>query len=142
MSKNIFVNLPVRNIENSKFFFGELGFSFKPEFTGDSSICLIIGENIYAMLLDETSFKSFIPGKEISNSKETTEVLIAIDTESREKTDEMIEKIISLGGKEFRQVQDYGWMYIRAFEDLDGHIWEIGYMDESKLPEEMKNKAS
>ncbi|MBI4162076.1 MAG: glyoxalase/bleomycin resistance/extradiol dioxygenase family protein [Candidatus Aenigmarchaeota archaeon] len=95
---------------------------------------MIIGENIFAMLLIEKFFKTFIK-KEISDAHKQTEVLLAISVESREEVDEMIEKALKAGGKEPRAVQDYGWMYGRAFEDLDGHIWEGFYMDISKMPQ-------
>lgn len=101
---------------------------------------MIIGENMFAMLLVEKFFKTFIPNKDISNTKKNAEILTALSVESRTKVDEMIKKVEDAGGKEYRQAQDYGWMYGRAFEDLDGHIWEVFYMDESKMPEEMKEK--
>lgn len=136
MAKQIFVNLPVKDLKKSTQFFTKLGFNFNPKFTDENATCLIIGENIYSMLLTEEFFKGFIPGKEIADSKKHSEVLIAIDAETREEVDEMIENAISSGGKEFREVSDYGWMYARAFQDLDGHIWEVLYMDESKIPQQ------
>lgn len=90
------------------------------------------------MLLVEKFFKNFIPTREICDAKKNTEVLIAISAQSRKKVDEMINKVIAAGGSEYRNAEDHGWMYSRAFEDLDGHIWEILYMDERKKSEEMK----
>lgn len=134
MATKIFVNLPVKNLEKSKEFFTKLGYSFNPQFTNDKGACLIINEgSIYAMLLQEEFFKTFT-NKEIADATKTTEVLLAIDAESRQKVDEMIEKATAAGGKEPRKKQDEGWMYSRAFEDIDGHIWEVLYMDESKMP--------
>jgi predicted lactoylglutathione lyase len=130
MAKQIFVNLPVKDLNKSKDFFSAIGFTFNPQFTDDNAACMIIGENIYAMLLVEKFFKSFTP-KAISDAMTTTEVLIAIDAESREKVDEMIHNAIKAGGMEPRAPQDHGWMYGRSFQDLDGHIWEVFYMDES-----------
>lgn len=141
MAKQIFVNLPVKDLNKTKEFFSKLGFTFNPQFTDQNAACMIIGENIYAMLLVEKFFKTFTADKEISDSKKTTEVLNALSADSRDEVDGMIENAINAGGREFRKAQDHGWMYGRAFEDLDGHIWEIGYMDESKMPKEMKEKG-
>ncbi len=140
MTKQIFVNLPVKDLKKTTEFFTELGFRFNPQFTDDNATCMIIGENIFAMLLVEKFFKSFIPTKKICDSKMNTEVLVALSAESRKEVDEMIDKAIAAGGSEYRKAEDYGWMYGRSFEDIDGHIWEIGYMDESKMPEEMKGR--
>ena len=133
MSKNIFVNLPVKDLSKSMEFFTKLGFKFNPQFTDDKAACMIIGENIYAMLLLEKFFKTFTK-KEISDAKKSTEVLIAIDTESREKVDEMINKAIKAGGSIYNKPQDHGWMYGHSFADLDGHQWEVLYMDEDAIP--------
>jgi len=133
MSKNIFVNLPVKDLSKSMEFFTKLGFKFNPQFTDDKAACMIIGENIYAMLLLEKFFKTFTK-KEISNAKKSTEVLIAVDTESREKVDEMINKAIKAGGSIYNKPQDHGWMYGHSFADLDGHQWEVLYMDEDAIP--------
>jgi uncharacterized protein len=141
MAKQIYINLPVKDIKKSIEFFTELGFKFNPQFSDDKSNCLIIGENIFAMLMEKDRFKGFIPNREIADTEKDTEVLLAIDVENKEKVDEMINKVVELGGREFREAQDYGWMYLRAFLDLDGHIWEIGFMDVDKMPEEMKKKG-
>jgi len=133
MSKNIFVNLPVKDLSKSMEFFTKLGFKFNPQFTDDKAACMIIGENIYAMLLLEKFFKTFTK-KEISDAKKSTEVLIAIDTESREKVDEMINKAVKAGGSIYNKPQDHGWMYGHSFADLDGHQWEVLYMDEDAIP--------
>lgn len=134
MAKQIFVNLPVKDLSKTIEFFTKLGFKFNPEFTDENATCMIIGQNIFAMLLVEKFFKSFIINKEISDARKNTEVLLAASVESRVEVDEMIKKAVEAGGKEYRQLQDYGWMYGRSFEDLDSHIWEIFYMDESKKP--------
>ena len=140
MAKQIFVNLPVKDLNKSIEFFTKLGFTFNPQFTDENATCMIIGENIYAMLLVEKFFRGFIPGKNITDTKDNIEVLTAISAESREEVDKMIENATKSGGKEYRKASDYGWMYSRAFLDLDGHIWEVVYMDETKMPEEMKQK--
>ena len=140
MARQIFVNLPVKNLDNTIKFFTKLGFTFNPQFTDENATCMIIGENIYAMLLVEKFFRGFIPGKNIADTRDNIEVITAISVESREEVDEMIENVTEAGGEEYRKASDYGWMYSRAFLDLDGHIWEVVYMDETKMPEEMKQK--
>jgi hypothetical protein len=141
MANQIFVNLPVKDLERTKEFFSKLGFTFNPQFTDQNAACMIIGENIYAMLLVEKFFRTFTADKEISDARRSTEVLNALSVDSREDVDEMVEKAIEAGGREFRESQDYGWMYGRALEDLDGHIWEVLYMDKSRMPEEMTRKG-
>ena len=139
MSTQIFVNLPVADLEKSIGFFTKLGFKFNPQFTDKNATCMIVGENIFVMLLVKPFFKSFIK-KEISDATKTTEVLMGISAESREKVDKMVNDAIKAGGKEPHEKQEHGWMYSRSFEDLEGHIWEVIWMDESKMPQEMKNK--
>ena len=140
MPKQIFVNLPVKDLSRTVSFFTKLGFKFNPQFTDENATCMIIEENIFAMLLVEKFFKNFIPNKEICDAKKNTEVLVALSVGSKPEVDGLIKKAIEAGGREYRSVQDYGWMYGRAFEDINGHIWEVFYMDESKMPEEMKKK--
>ncbi len=133
MVKQIFVNLPVKDLNKTIAFFTKLGFTFNPQFTDEKATCMIIGENIFVMLLTEPFFKTFIK-KEISNAHNTTEVLNALSVENREKVDELVNLAVEAGGREPRETQDHGWMYTRAFEDLDGHIWELLYMDETAMP--------
>ena len=139
MPRQIFVNLPVKDLNKTIEFFAKLGFKFNPQFTDENATCMIIGENIFAMLLVEKFFKSFIK-KEICDAKKSTEVLLALAVESRREVDEMITKAIKAGGAEPRQAQDHGWMYGRSFEDINDHIWEVFHMDMGKMPEEMKKK--
>jgi uncharacterized protein len=138
----IFVNLPVKDLKKTMDFFGKLGFSFNPVFTDENAACMVISEDIYAMLLVEKFFKSFIPDKDICDTKRNTEALVALTVGSRQEVDELVKKVVNAGGSEYRQVQDYGWMYGRAFQDIDGHIWEIFYANMDAMPEEMKNKAN
>ena len=133
MAKQIFINLPVKDLKKTMTFFKKLGFTFNMQFTDDKAACMIIGENIYAMLLLEKFFKTFT-NKEIADAKKTTEVLIAIDAESRQSVDEMIRKAVEAGGSTYRNPQDNGWMYGHSFADLDGHQWEVLYLDESQMP--------
>jgi len=134
MASRIFVNLPVKDLQKSIDFFTKVGFSFNPQFTDDKATCMIIGENIFAMLLVEERFKDFTK-KPISDATKATEVLIALDAESREQVDEMISAAVKAGGSIYTDPQDYGWMYSHCFADLDGHQWEFLYMDESAIPE-------
>ena len=128
MNKQIFINLPVKDLEKSKAFFTSLGYTFNPQFTNDSGACMIISENsIYAMLLTEEFFKTFI-NKQIAKANEVTEVLTCLSCESREEVDAMVAKAGAAGGKAHREPQDHGFMYAHGFEDLDGHIWELAWM--------------
>jgi predicted lactoylglutathione lyase len=135
MAKQIFVNLPVKDLKKSMDFFTKLGFTFNPQFTDDNAACMIIGENIYSMLLMEKFFKGFTK-KEISDAKKTTEVLIAIDASSRQEVDDMVSKAVTAGGTIYRDPDDHGWMYSHSFADLDGHQWEVLYMAKNKMPNE------
>lgn len=132
MATQIFVNLPVKDLNKAIEFFTKLDFKFNPQFTDENATCMIVGENIFVMLLVEKFFKTFTK-KEICNTVKNTEVMVALSTDSKEKVDEMINKAIESGGNESREPQNHGWMYGRSFEDIDGHIWEIIYMDESAL---------
>jgi len=133
MATQIFVNLPVKDLPKSIDFFTKLGFTFNPKFTDETATCMIIGKNIFAMLLMEARFKEFTK-KPISDAKASTEVLIAIDAESREAVDEMVKKASEAGGNIYAEPQDHGWMYQHCFADLDGHQWEVCFMDLSKFP--------
>lgn len=130
--KQIFVNLPVKDLERTKAFWKALGFAFNPHFTDDKAGALVLGENIFAMLLAEPFFKTFTE-KEICDASRQVETINAISVDSREEVDALAAKAASGGGKVLRR-QDYGWMYSQAFEDLDGHLWELLFMDLSKRP--------
>ncbi len=132
MTRQIFVNLPVKDVKRSMNFFSQLGFSFNMQFTDDKAACLVIGENIYAMLLHEEFFKTFTK-KELADATKVTEVLIAIDVESREAVDSMIQKAVNAGGTIYSNPSDHGWMYQHSFADLDGHQWEVFYSDINAL---------
>ena len=128
MGTKIFVNLPVKDLDKSKEFFSKLGFAFNAQFTNKNAACMVISEDNYAMLLVESFFKTFIK-KEIVNAKKSTEVLVALSSESKESVDKMLHNALAAGAKEANEPQDHGFMYGRSFEDLDGHIWEIFWMD-------------
>jgi predicted lactoylglutathione lyase len=135
MTTKIFVNLPVKDLSKTIKFFTKLGFTFNPQFTDKNATCMIVGDDIFVMLLVEKFFKTFTK-KEICDTTKDTEVIVALSAESREKVDEMINRVIEAGGRESREPQDHGWMYVRSFQDLDGHLWEIIHMDESVIKKE------
>lgn len=139
MANKIFVNLPVKDLPVTMEFFGKLGFEFKPEFTNENAACMVVSENIFVMLLMENFFQTFTK-KEVADATKVTEVLTALSVESREAVDELMAVAIEAGALEAREPQDPGFMYSRSFEDPDGHIWEIFYMDEKAVAEEAQSK--
>jgi len=134
-AKQIFVNLPVEDLQKSVEFFTALGFTFNAQFTDEKATCMVIGENIYAMLLVKSFFQTFTK-KEVVDATKSTEVLVALSANSREEVNELVQKALAAGGKEANDLQDHGFMYSWSFQDLDGHIWELIYMDESAVPKE------
>ena len=140
MKKQIYVNISVKDLKKSIEFFSKLGFKFRQEFTNEQSTCMIVEENIFFMLLEEETFSGFLPGRKICDTSNNTEALMGISANSREEVDEMIENVIEAGGKKYRDSFDHGWMYGQSFLDLDGHVWEVFYINEDEMPEEMKNK--
>jgi predicted lactoylglutathione lyase len=138
LTTKIFVNLPVKDLNKTIEFFTKLGFKFNPQFTDVNATCMIVGDDIFVMLLVEKFFKTFTKN-EICDASKNTEVIVALSIESREKVDQVINKAIEAGGRESREPQDDGWMYGRSFEDIDGHLWEIIYMDESAVKNDEKH---
>jgi uncharacterized protein len=130
MSTKIFVNLPVKNLKKSIEFFTKLGFTFNPRFTDETATCMIVAEDIFVMLLTEEKFKTFTP-KKICDATQSTEVLVCLSSESRTKVDEMVRKAVAAGGTTYNEPQDHGFMYGHGFQDLDGHIWELVFMEPS-----------
>lgn len=128
------MNLAVKDLQRSMEFFKALGFSFNKDFTNEQGACLVISEgSIYAMLLTEPFFKGFTK-KELCDAHTHTEVLIALSVDSRAEVDAMVSRALAAGGSLYREPDDHGWMYQHSFADLDGHQWEICFMDESQLP--------
>ena len=132
MATKIFVNLPVKDLKKSIEFFTHLGYSFNPQFTDETATCMIISEDIYAMLLTHEKFKAFTP-KEICDATKSSEVLICLSCDSRQQVDEMVSKAVAAGGTTYNQPQDHGFMYGHDYQDLDGHIWELMWMDPSAV---------
>lgn len=130
----IFVNLPVRDLDKSIGFFNQLGFPVNPQFTDENAACLVFSEDIYAMLLVEPFFTNFTK-KSIVDAKKGTEAILSLGVESRQRVDELVEKALAAGGESSSEAMDEGSMYMRSFQDLDGHIWEVLYMDPAALKE-------
>jgi predicted lactoylglutathione lyase len=128
-AKMIFVNLAVKDLQRSIDFFKKLGFEFNPEMTNEKGTCVIIGENIYVMLLVEPFFKTFTT-KSLSDPAASTEVIVAISADSRESVDDLVQKALAAGGSASNDKMDNEYMYGWSFQDPDGHLWEVVYMDE------------
>ncbi|GGN76536.1 glyoxalase [Streptomyces albiflavescens] len=124
----IFVNLPVADVDTSKKFFTELGYTINPQFTTDDCACVVISDTIIAMMLSKQRYADFTK-KQIADSTKTSEVLLCLSAESREKVDELVDGAIAAGGTATGETQDHGFMYGRAFDDPDGHTWEVMWMD-------------
>ncbi|MBG0852183.1 VOC family protein [Streptomyces spinoverrucosus] len=124
----IFVNLPVNDLDAAKKFFTELGYSINQQFSDENAASVVISDTIVAMLLTKPFYATFTQ-KEIADATKTSEVLLCLSAESREKVDELVEKAVAAGGTASEKVQDQGFMYGRAFDDLDGHTWEVVWMD-------------
>ncbi|HEX9817243.1 MAG TPA: VOC family protein [Candidatus Thermoplasmatota archaeon] len=132
MAAKLFVNLPVKDLKRSMEFFKKLGYSFNPQFTDNTAACMVISEENSVMLLTEKKFQGFTT-KAIADTKKVTEVLIAVSTDSRRAVDEVAKKAVGAGGREARNVEDLGFMYQRAIEDLDGHTWEFFWFDPAAI---------
>jgi predicted lactoylglutathione lyase len=127
-ARKIFVNLPVRDLSRTKDFFGRLGFTFNPKFTDDNAACMVLSEQGYVMLLREEFFKTFTK-RELCDTTARTESLIALDCESRAEVDALFQTALDAGATPAMPPQDHGFMYSQSFYDLDGHHWEIFWMD-------------
>lgn len=124
----IFVNLPVKNLNQSIAFFTKLGFQFNPQFTDETATCMIVSDVIFVMLLTEAKFKEFTPNA-ICDATRSNEALVCLSLPSRGAVDDMVRNAIAAGGKTFADPKDYGFMYQHSFQDPDGHVWELIHMD-------------
>ena len=136
MFRQIFVNLPVKDLARSKAFFTALGLSFNAQFTNEQGACLEIGGNFFAMLLVEPFFQGFTK-KPISDAHQSTEVLLALSMDSRAEVEAVMQKAIDAGATTPNPPVDHGFMYQHGFADLDGHQWEVFWMDVAAAPEQM-----
>jgi predicted lactoylglutathione lyase len=126
--RKIFVNVPVRDLKRAQTFFSSLGFDFNPKFTDDKGACMVVSDEGYVMLLAEPFFKTFTT-RQVCDTSRQTEALVALSCESRNEVDELMKKAVAAGGREAMPAQDHGFMYGKSFYDLDGHHWEVLWMD-------------
>ena len=133
MNPKVYINLPVADLDRSRAFFGALGFSFDDRFGDEAALGMTINESCFAMLLTHEKFAQFTP-RPIADAGETTEVLTALQVESRDEVDRLLGIALAEGGSSPRDPQDHGFMYGRALADPDGHIWEVFWMDPAQMP--------
>ena len=133
-SRQLFVNLPIRDLKRSVEFFTRLGFTFNPAFTDETATCMLVGQDAFVMLLVENRFKDFMT-KQICDTRTHTEALIAFSVGSRAEVDQLVHAAIAGGGSHAMPTIDHGFMYSWSFYDLDGHHWEVFYMDPSAIPQ-------
>ena len=134
MSRKIIVHLSTKDVARAQAFYTALGFTRNEDFSGESCVCMVISETIFAMLLTHEKFATFTPKKAaICDAKQSTEVLIALSRENRAAVDAIVQKAVAAGGTTFSDPQDHGFMYAHAFQDLDGHVWEVMWMDPSAV---------
>ena len=133
MARKIFVNLPIKDMARTRRFFSALGFDFNPQFSNEQGACMVISEDIFAMLLVEPFFQGFTK-KPIADASKSTEVLVCLSCDSRAEVDDLVRKALAAGGKAPNAPQDHGFMYGHGFEDLDGHLWELVWMDPNAAP--------
>ena len=134
MATKIFINLPVANLKKSMDFYTQIGFSKNPQFTDETAACMVLSEEIFVMLLTHSKFTEFTK-KKIADSKTTASVINSLSVENNNAVNTMVSKAIAAGGTEPTEPKDYGFMQQRSFEDLDGHLWEVLYMDITKFPQ-------
>ena len=135
MESPVFINLAVKGLTKSMEFYNQLGFTNNPQFTDDTAGCMVLSEEIYVMLLTHPKFKEFTK-KDIGDTFKIATVINSLSVDSNEEVNTMVEKALNAGGKEPNEAKDFGFMQQRSFEDLDGHLWEVLYMDVSKFPQQ------
>lgn len=133
MAKKVFINLPVTDLQKAMTFYTAIGFTNNPKFSDETAACMVLTEEIYVMLLTYPKFREFTK-KEIGNSFLSASVINSLSLDSAEEVNSIIDQVLKSGGKETNEPKDYGFMQQRSFEDLDGHLWEVLYMDISKFP--------
>ena len=132
--KSIFVNLPTKDLNKTREFWTSLGFSFNEQFSNDQALCLVLNEGLmYSMLISHEMFNNFTD-RTIADGT-TTQVLTALEVESREQVDKIVHLALENGATRYRESADHGWMYYDSFADLDGHQWEILFSDPVQIPE-------
>jgi uncharacterized protein len=131
-NRKVFVNLPVADLKKSMEFFSALGFSFNPQFTDDNAACMVFSEDGYAMLIQNDYFKTFTE-RPLADANKATEVIVALSCENKEEVDDLLQKALAAGGSVAMPSKDHGFMYYNSFHDLDGHHWEVLWMDPSAV---------
>jgi uncharacterized protein len=134
MSRQLFVNLPVEDLQRSIAFFSALGFGFNPKFTDENATCMVISEHIQVMLLTESFFAGFTK-KPVADARAVTETLLALSCDTREDVDALVAKAVASGAATPIEPKDYGFTYQHGFEDPDGHQWEVFWMNEAEFPQ-------
>lgn len=133
MAKQVFINLPVKDLKKAMTFYEAIGFTNNPQFTDETASCMVWSDAIFVMLLTDDKFRQFI-SKAIIDARQTVGVINALSLESNDEVNSFVEKALKAGGREYAEPKDYGFMQQRCVEDLDGHNWEVLYMDMSKFP--------
>jgi predicted lactoylglutathione lyase len=136
MATKIFLNLAVKDLNQSVDFFTKLGYTFNPQFTNEKATCMIISDTIYVMLLTEPFFQSFSTKKQLADTSKVFECSICISAESKDEVNEIVNKAEAAGATIPDPATDYGWMYQHSFDDLDGHHWEYAWMDPAGPPQQ------
>jgi uncharacterized protein len=134
MARKTFINLPVRDLGRTKEFFGALGFGFEEQFGDDDTACMVISDEAYAMLHAEPRFREFTQ-QEVTDTSRSREVLVGLSADSRDEVDVLVDKAVANGAESLGDADDQGFMYMRAFRDLDGHQWSLIHMDLSAVPQ-------
>lgn len=135
MTRQLFVNLPVKDLAKTVEFFTALGFSFNPDFTDENASCMIVNDDAYVMLLVENYFKTFT-SKAVADARSSSEAIMSFSLESREAVDALVRTALTSGGTPSEEAQDYGFMYTHSFQDPDGHLWEVFWMDPAGPPKD------
>lgn len=133
MSTQVFINLPVADLEKSKAFYTALGHAINPKFSDGNAACVVVSDSIFVMLLTRAYFQGFTR-KAVADANRELQTLVALSTPGRAEVDATMDKALAAGGKEAGEARDYGFMYQRSFEDPDGHTWEIFHMNEAEFP--------
>ena len=131
--QSLWLNLPVADLARATAFFKTIGFDFDAKFTSDNATCMLVNEHIRVMLLTHPFFGSFTP-KPVTDAHQSTPAFMSLRVQSRAEVDDMVQKALAAGGLEHSPVKDFGFMYQRGFFDLDGHAWEVFYMNEAEFP--------
>lgn len=135
MRPQIFINLPITDLKKSMDFYSRIGFTNNPQFTDETAACMFYSDEIFVMLLTHAKFSQFTK-KQIADTQTTSAAILSLSQDSSTKVDDMVNRAIAAGGKEPTEPKDYGFMQQRSFEDPDGHLWEVLYMDISKFPKQ------